>query len=42
MRQFLDEQYADIQANFNGKIVKLAKKNRIIIHKDSGLDGLLK
>ena len=41
-QQFLDEQYADIQANFNGKVVKLTKKNRIIIHKDSGLDGVLK
>ena len=41
IRQFLDEQHADIMANFNSKIVKLSKKNRIIIHKDSGLDGLL-
>ncbi len=40
-QQFLNEKYADIMANFNGKIVKLAKKNRIIIHKDSGLGGLL-
>ena len=30
MRQFLDEQYADIQANFNGKIVKLTKKNGLL------------
>jgi len=41
MQQFLNEQHVDIIANFNGKIVKLSKKNKIIIHKDSGLDGLL-
>ena len=41
MRQFIDEQHDDIMANFNDKIVKLTKKNKIIIHKDSGLDGLL-
>ncbi len=41
MRQFIDEQHDDIMANFNDKIVKLCKKNKIIIHKDSGLDGLL-
>ncbi len=41
MRQFLDKQHADIMANFNDKLIKLTKKNRIILHKDSGLDGLL-
>ena len=41
MQQFLDKQHADIMDNFNGKIIKLSKKNKIIIHKDSGLDGLL-
>ena len=41
MRQFLDGQHADIMANFNDKIIKLTRKNRIIIHKNSGLDGLL-
>lgn len=41
MRQFLDEQHADIMTNFNSKVVKLTKKKKIIIHEDSGLDGLL-
>jgi len=41
MRRFIDKQHADIMANFNDKIVKFSKKNKIIIHKDSGLDGLL-
>lgn len=41
-QQFLDKQYADIITNFNNKVVKLTKKRRVIIHKDSGLDGLLK
>ncbi len=41
MRHFLDEQYADIMANFDPKIVKLRKKNKILFHKDSGLADLL-
>ena len=41
MRQFLNDQYADIMANFDNKIVKLVKKKKIVIHKDAGLDGLL-
>ena len=41
MRQFISEQYADIMANFDNKIVKLVKKKKIVIHKDAGLDGLL-
>ncbi|HED12545.1 MAG TPA: hypothetical protein ENI62_02645 [Gammaproteobacteria bacterium] len=41
MQQFLNDQYADITADFNGKVIKLTKKRRIIIHKDSGLEGLL-
>ena len=41
MQQFLDDQYADIMADFNDKIIKLTKKRKIIIHKDSGLEGLL-
>ena len=41
VQQFLDDQYADIMADFNGKIIKLTKKRKIIIHKDSGLEGLL-
>jgi len=41
-QQFLDKQHADIIANFNNKVIKLTKKRKIVIHKDSGLDGLLK
>ncbi len=41
MRQFLDEQYADIMANFDTRIVKFRKKKKIRFHKDSGLADLL-
>jgi hypothetical protein len=41
MQQFLIDQHADIMADFNDKVIKLTKKRRVIIHKDSGLAGLL-
>ena len=41
MRQFFDEQYADIMANYDPKIVKLRKKRKVVIHEDADLDGLL-
>lgn len=41
IRLFLDEQHADIMSNFNNKVIKLTKKRRIILHKDSGLEELL-
>jgi len=41
MQQFLDDQHADIMADFNDKVIKLTKKRRVIVHKDSGLEGLL-
>ncbi len=40
-QRYLKEQHADIMTHFNGKIVRLTKKNKIILHKDSGLDELL-
>lgn len=41
IRHYLDEQYTNIMANFNTKIVQLRKKKKIRFHKDSGLADLL-
>ncbi|MCD6586001.1 MAG: hypothetical protein J7K96_09605 [Desulfobacteraceae bacterium] len=41
LRKYLDKQYKDIMENFDPKIVRFRKKNKVILHRDSGLDELL-
>ena len=39
--EYLDFHYKDIMDNFDPKIVRLGKKYKVMIHKDSGLEALL-